>query len=334
MRNNIDIDEGFWRDRKVFITGATGFLGSWLTLFLTDAGSDVTCLVRDEIPRSNFHLMGLEGKTNVVRGDFRDMAVVDRAINEYETETVFHLGAQTIVGTANNNPVPTLTTNINGTINVLEASRRNKTVKGVVVSSSDKAYGTSEVLPYDESTPLRGEYPYDVSKSAADLIAQSFFKTFGLPVCITRCANFFGGGDLNFSRIVPGTIRDIYRGRQPVIRSDGKFVREYLYIKDAAEAYVKLAEGMEKREGVVGEAFNFGSKERLSVLELVGKIARAMGSGLEPAVLNQARGEIREQYLSSGKAKRVLCWEARHSIDEGLEETVGWYRDFLNGKNE
>tara|TARA_Y100000034_G_C6901367_1_gene416984 strand:- start:2064 stop:3098 length:1035 start_codon:yes stop_codon:yes gene_type:complete len=319
----------FWKDKIVFITGATGFLGSWTAKILSDYGAKVVCLVRDGVPESNFYKLKLDKNVTVVNGDFNDFDLVDRTINEYEVDTVFHIGAQTIVSIANRNPVPTLKSNILGTINVLEACRNNKTVKRIVIASSDKAYGTSEKLPYDETTPLRGEHPYDVSKSCVDLISNMYYKTYGLPVCVTRCGNLYGPGDLNFNRIVPGIIRDIYNKREPVIRSDGTLVRSYFFVKDAVHAYIRLAEKMDD-EKIRGESFNFSTDDKTSVLELVNMLISAAGSDLKPRILNEVKNEIAAQYLSSEKAKNLLQWSPKYRIEDCLKETVDWYMNFLS----
>jgi len=218
---------------------------------------------------------------------------------------------------------------IAGTWALLEACRRVPTVQQIVVASSDKAYGECEQLPYDEQTPLRGRHPYDVSKSCADLITQSYASTFSLPVAITRCGNFYGGGDLNWNRIIPGTIRSILRGQRPVIRSDGQFVRDYFYVEDGAEAYLLLAEKLAENPHLRGLAFNFSNEIQVTVLELVRKLLRLMGSRLEPEVRNQASHEIRHQYLSAARARQMLDWKPRFTLDEGLRRTIAWYSDFL-----
>lgn len=320
----------FWRDRSVFVTGSTGFLGSALTRELVASGAHVVALVRDRVADSALVRSGLMARIDVVHGQLEDAATIERAIGEYEVDTVFHLAAQAIVGVANKNPVSTFRANIEGTWNVLEAARRNGAVRRLVVASSDKAYGDHDVLPYDERHALQGRHPYDVSKSCADLIALSYHHTYGLPVCITRCGNLFGGGDLNFNRIVPGTIRTVFNGERPVIRSDGSPLRDYIYVGDAVAAYLRLAEAMED-SSIRGEAFNFGTARPLSVLEITNKILELMGrTDLEPRVLNEARGEILHQYLSSDKARRLLGWEPVASIDSGLKTTIDWYRDFLS----
>jgi len=319
----------FWQDRPVFVTGATGLVGGWLVRGLLKAGADVTCLVRDWVPRSELVRAGMIERVNVVRGDVCDQALLERALGEYEIATVFHLAAQTIVGIANRNPVSTFETNIRGTWALLEACRRSSMVKQVVLASSDKAYGDQETLPYNECTPLEGRHPYDVSKSCADLIGRSYAVSFGLPVAITRCGNFYGGGDLNWNRIVPGTIRSILRGQRPVIRSDGRYVRDYFYVEDGANAYMVLAEALAARPELVGEAFNFSNELQVTVLDLVRLILQAMHSELEPDIRNEASNEIVHQYLSAEKARRILGWRPLFSLERGLEATVEWYRNFL-----
>ncbi len=319
----------FWRDRPTFVTGGTGLLGSWLTRSLIEAGADVVCLVRDWVPQSELVRGGMIERVKVVRGDVREREVLERALGEYEIDTVFHLAAQTIVGIANRNPVSTFESNIQGTWNVLEACRRSPSVKSIVVASSDKAYGDQETLPYSEDTPLEGRHPYDVSKSCADLIAQTYGKTYGLPVSVTRCGNFYGGGDLNWNRIVPGTIRSVLRGERPVIRSDGKFVRDYFYVEDGAAAYMLLAERLAQDRALSGACFNFSNELQIPVLDLVQNILGKMKSSLTPDVRNEASNEIRHQYLSAGRARRVLGWSPLFTLEEGLDRSIGWYREFL-----
>jgi CDP-glucose 4,6-dehydratase len=319
----------FWRDRPVFVTGATGLAGGWLVRQLLAAGADVVCLVRDWVPRSELVAAGLIDRVRVVRGDVRDQETVERALGEYEIATVLHLAAQTTVGVANRNPVSTLDTNIRGTWSLLEACRRTPTVQQIVTASSDKAYGDQDVLPYTEDAPMIGRHPYDVSKSCADLLAQMYAKSYRLPVCVTRCGNFFGGGDLNWNRLVPGTIRSVMRGERPVIRSDGQFVRDYLYVDDGARAYLLLAERMAATPALAGEAFNFSREEPLTVLELVARILEAMGSNLEPDVRNEASNEIRNQYLDASKARQMLGWSPVSTFDTGLRATIDWYAGYF-----
>ncbi|MGM0757434.1 MAG: GDP-mannose 4,6-dehydratase [Bacillota bacterium] len=319
---------GFWNGKNVFVTGCTGLLGSYLVKELIDQGANVTGLVRDQVPRSNLYQGSQFEKMNVVQGALEDMQTIERALGEYEIDTVFHLAAQAIVGVANRHPVSTFEANILGTWNVLEACRRQPLIKRVIVASSDKAYGDQEQLPYDEEMPLNGKHPYDVSKSCADLISHTYYNTYGLPVCITRCGNLYGGGDLNFNRIIPQTIQLVLEGKTPEIRSDGTFIRDYFYIEDAVKAYLLLAEKMEEK-GLAGEAFNFSNEIQLTVLELVDKILKAMGSDLKPRILNQGTHEIKHQYLSAEKARKLLDWKPDYSIDEGLEKTIEWYREFF-----
>lgn len=320
----------FWRDRSVFVTGATGLLGSWLVQQLLDAGANVVGLIRDWVPQSELVRSRSIERVNVVRGDIIDRHLLERTLGEYEVEVVFHLAAQTIVGIANRNPVSTLSTNIEGTWNVLEACRRSPRVLSIVVASSDKAYGDQPQLPYNETMPLQGRHPYDVSKSCADLIAQTYAASYNLPVAITRCGNFYGGGDLNWNRVVPGTIRSILRGEGPVVRSDGNFVRDYFYIEDGASAYMLLAERLASYAAIRGQAFNFSNESQVSVLEMVDLILRKMNSTLQPVVLNQASNEIRHQFLSAERARTMLNWQPQFTLDSGLDRTLAWYRDFLS----
>ena len=322
-------NQEFWRDRPTLVTGGTGLLGGWLVRFLLDAGADLVCLVRDWVPQSLLIHDRLIDKLKVVRGDVEDQKLLERILGEYEVDTVFHLAAQTIVGIANRNPVSTFQTNIGGTWSLLEACRRSPTVKQIVLASSDKAYGDNESLPYDEETALNGQHPYDVSKSCADLIARSYAVTFGLPVATTRCGNFYGGGDLNWNRIVPGTIRSVLRDQQPVIRSDGNYIRDYFYVEDGAAAYVLLAEKLAQTPELRGQAFNFSNEIQVTVSELVEKILELMGSNLKPKVLNQTSNEIRHQYLSAAKAREMLNWNPLFTLDEGLHRTISWYKKFL-----
>jgi CDP-glucose 4,6-dehydratase len=328
----ITTHKSYWKNKNVFVTGCTGLLGPWLTKLLVERGANVVGLIRDWVAKSNLNWSGFINEINVVRGEIEDYFLLERAINEYEIDTVFHLSAQTIVSIANRNPISTFETNIKGTWNLLEACRRNPTVKRIIVASSDKAYGEQEILPYTENTSLKGSHPYDVSKSCADLIAFTYYNTYKLPVCITRCGNFYGGGDLNFNRIVPGTIRSVINNESPVIRSNGSFIRDYIYILDAVNAYLFLAEKMDKLL-IYGEAFNFSNEIQISVLELVKKILKMMGrEDLEPIVLNEAKNEIRHQYLSAQKAREVLGWKPLYTLEKGLSETIEWYREFFSDK--
>jgi len=313
----------------VLVTGATGLVGSWLVKRLQAAGADVVCLVRDWVPQSELVASGAIAQAKVVRGDVRDQALLERVLGEHEIATVVHLAAQTIVGIANRNPISTFESNIQGTWTLLEACRRSPLVKQVIVASSDKAYGDQPNLPYDEACPLQGCHPYDVSKSCADLIAGTYAKSYGLPVVVTRCGNFYGGGDLNWNRIVPGTIRAIQRGQRPVIRSDGQFIRDYFYVEDGAAAYMLLAEQLAARPELGGEAFNFSNEIQVTVLELMQRILGLMDSPLEPELRNEACNEIRHQYLSADKARTLLGWSPLFDLESGLARTIAWYREFF-----
>lgn len=319
-----------WAGRSVLVTGASGLVGSWLTPRLVSLGADVSVLVRDWDPQSELIRSGAVSRCRVVSGRLEDVTDVERALVEYEVDSVFHLGAQALVGAALRSPLATFESNIRGTYHLLEACRRQSDrVHRVVIASSDKAYGDSPVLPYTEEMPANGKHPYDVSKSCTDLLAQCYGVTYGLPVAVARCGNIYGGGDLNWSRIVPGTIRSVLAGERPALRSDGKYVRDYLYIEDVVDAYIALAEGLE-RSGVAGEAFNISPEKPLTVLEITWALLRLLGRGdLEPVILNEARAEIRDQYLDSSKAARVLGWKAKWGLDAGLTETISWYRKYL-----
>jgi CDP-glucose 4,6-dehydratase len=318
--------EGFWRDRRVLVTGCTGLVGAWTTRALLDRGAHVVGLVRDHVHGSELFRAGLDRRMDVVRGCVEDERLLERVLAEYEIQTVFHLAAQTIVGIAKRSPLSTFETNIKGTWCLLEAARRCGRPPHVVVASSDKAYGDQPDLPYTEDAPLQGRHPYDASKSCADLLALTYHHTYALPVCVTRCGNFFGGGDLNWNRIVPGTIRSVLRGERPVIRSDGTFVRDYFYVKDGAAAYLHLAQHMAARPDVLGHAFNFSTEIQVTALDLVQRILRLLGSDLTPKILGEAKHEIKHQYLSAQKARRMLGWSPRWSLEDALVETIAWYR--------
>jgi len=323
------VSDTFWNQRPALVTGATGLLGGWLVKRLVAVGADVVCLVRDWVPQSELVRSRDIERVKVVRGDVRDQAVLERALGEFEIDTVFHLAAQTIVGIANRNPISTFESNIQGTWAVLEASRRSPAVRQIVVASSDKAYGDQSALPYDEGAPLEGRHPYDVSKSCADLIAQAYAKTYGLPLGVTRCGNFYGGGDLNWSRIVPGTIRALLAGERPVIRSDGSLIRDYFYVEDGAAAYMLLAEKLAADPALRGHAFNFSNELQVTVLQLVESLAKVMGVAIEADVRNEARNEIQHQYLSAAKARRMLNWNPLFTLEEGLKRTIAWYEEFF-----
>ncbi len=326
------MDESFWLDRPVLVTGSTGLLGCSLVQRLLGLGADPVCLIRDWVPQSELIRAKLIERVTVVRGDVRDQALLERALGEDEIDTVFHLAAQTIVPVANRNPVSTFQTNIAGTWTVLEACRRSPSVRQIVVASSDKAYGSHDALPYTEDTPLRGTHPYDVSKSCADLVAQTYAATYSLPAVITRCGNLFGTGDLNWTRIVPGTIRSVLRHRRPIIRSDGQHVRDYFDVEDAAAANILLVERLAADRSFAGAAFNFSYERPMTVVEITRLILRLMKSNLEPDIRNEASGEIRRQYLSAAKARRILGWQPSRSLEEGLKRTIAWYRAFFEQK--
>lgn len=319
-----------WSDVGVLVTGPTGVVGSWLCKSLITSGARVVTLVRDADPQSELLRSGDVAKTTVVNGSLEDFTAVERAVNEHEIEIVFHLGAQAIVDTAFRSPLATFEANIRGTYHVLEACRRQSDlVRGVVIASSDKAYGEKEELPYTEDMSLEGRFPYEVSKSCSDLIAQSYFHSYGLRVAIARCGNVFGGGDLNWNRLVPGTIRSALRGAPPAIRSDGSYERDYIYVKDAADAYMSLAAAL-KRDDIPGEAFNFGYEKPVSVVDLVSEILHLIDrDDLSPDIQNTAHGEIRSQYLSASKAATVLGWAPNYEREKGLQETIDWYRQYL-----
>lgn len=320
---------GFWSGRNVLVTGATGLLGGWLVKELVEQGAEVVALIRDGAPKSMLVREGWINRINTVHGGLDNEDLLQRTMSEYSVDTVFHLAAQAIVGVAKVDPVATLKANVQGTWNVLEAARQTH-VKQIVVASSDKAYGSSDELPYREDQPLRGRYPYDVSKSCTDLISTMYAATYQLPVVIARCANLFGGGDLNFSRTIPGAILATLQGERFLIRSDGKFVRDFLYVKDAASAYLRLAEALADNRTLAGEAFNFSLEIRPTVLDLVQNVLEMMqAEHLVPIIQNIASTEIREQYLSAEKARRMLSWKPVYTLRAGLQETIDWYRDLL-----
>ncbi|MCG3194862.1 MAG: CDP-glucose 4,6-dehydratase [Thermoanaerobaculia bacterium] len=320
----------FWKGRSVFVTGATGFLGSWLTRELLDRGARLTVLVRDWDPQSELIRSGRIRECTVVSGEVESFSTLERAILEAEADTVIHLAAQALVGVGYHAPLLTFESNVRGSYNLLEACRRHpEFVRRVVVASSDKAYGTGPALPYTEAMPAAGRHPYDVSKSCTDLLAQTYAETYGLPVAISRSGNLYGGGDLNWSRIVPGTIRSVLHNERPIIRSDGTFLRDYVFVKDAVSAYLLLAEKLQEKN-LAGEAFNFGPARPVSVVLIAGEILKLMGrTDLSLDIQNTARAEIRDQYLDAGKAREILGWAPRWSLEEGLTEAIRWYRDFL-----
>ena len=330
----MSLSNNFWDNRPTLVTGATGLLGGWLVKRLLSLGADVVCAIRDSVPQSELIRSGAIDRVKVVRGDVCDRVFLERVLGEYEIDTVMHLAAQTIVGIANRHPISTFETNIAGTWQLLEACRHSPTVKQIVMASSDKAYGDCDTLPYLETTPLQGLHPYDVSKSCADLIAQAYGHTYKLPVAVTRCGNFYGGGDLNWNRIIPGTIRSILRGEAPVIRSDGTYIRDYIYVEDGAAAYTLLAEQLATNSSLYGQAFNFSNETQVTVLDLVTQIVELMGTDLSPLVQNQASNEIQHQFLDAAKAKKVLGWTPKFTLDRGLEQTIVWYENFLDSQQQ
>lgn len=318
-----------WSGRRVLVTGATGIVGSWLCDELVQLGAYVVAFVQDDDPRSRFYTDGIFKHCSVVNGDLARFSDCSRAINNHEIEVIFHLGAQTIVGAALREPLECFESNIRGTYNLLEAARRLQPLAAaVVVASSDKAYGDSKVLPYTEDMPLNGTHPYDVSKSCTDLLSHTYAHTYGLNVTIARCGNIYGGGDLNWSRIVPGTIRSLLQGARPVLRSDGSMIRDYIYVRDVVNAYVKLAEKSLDSK-LAGEAFNFSPEKGYTVLDILHEIAAAMNLTADPIIENRVTMEIQNQTLDSSKARRVLSWHPRWSTADALHETVSWYAEYL-----
>lgn len=318
-----------WKNKNVFITGGDGFVGGWLARKMADLEANVVILVRDIKKEFAYKLFGLEDKVTQVIGDLLDYDLLKRVLNEYSIDTCFHLGAQTLVQIANRSPISTFESNIKGTWNMLEACRNTKNIERVIVASSDKAYGVQKKLPYREDSPLLGIYPYDASKACADILARSYFASYGLPVVVTRNANTYGAADLNFSRLVPDAIRSVLLNKEFLIRSDGTPERDYMYAQDAVDGYVTLAEHV-KEKGVKGEAFNFGTQEPVSVVALFERIAVLCGKPkMKPKILGSATNEIDRQYLCIDKAKRILKWKPRYNLDKGLKETIQWYKAYL-----
>ena len=321
MRNR----QAHWNERRVLVTGATGFLGGWLVKALLERRAHVIALARDGAPRSLFAREAMASRVEVVSGSVTDRELLRRVISEYDVQTVFHLAAQANGGVAQNDPLGTLNINVAGVWNLLEAVRQSH-VREVVVASSNKAYGTAFTLPYAETHPMNGVFPLDVSKSCADLICRMYAVTYGVPVCITRCANLFGGGDLSFNRVIPGVIRSTQRGERFVVRSNGSFTRDFLYVRDAVRAHIMLAEAMAANSSLRGEAFNFGLEMRVSVLQLVEQVLGIMRRrDLAPIIQDLAADEVREQQLSTEKARRILGWTPEYTLEQGLRETIDWY---------
>ncbi len=325
----------FWKDKRVFITGATGLVGSSLVKKLIHQKAFVVALVSDVNPNSEMYRNGTANKITVVNGRLEDYVCLERAISEYEIDTVFHLGAQAIVTVAYRSPLLTFESNIRGTYNLLEACRVHQPfVKRIVVASSDKAYGDVDALPYTEKMPPMGRFPYDVSKSCTDLLSRSYYETYELPTVVARCGNIYGEGDINWSRIIPGTIRSLCNNEQPIIRSDGKFTRDYIYVKDVISSYMMLAEQLENPK-VVGKAFNFGPNNPYSVIEVVDGIRKAMNKmDIGPKILDSAQAEIRDQHLDSKMATETLGWKPKYSLDDGIKSTIPWYEKFLKNLKE
>jgi CDP-glucose 4,6-dehydratase len=322
-----------WQDRTVLVTGATGLVGSWLCKRLLAEGAHVVALVAEVDPRSEIVRSGTLPQVTVVPGLLSDPVAIDRAVLGHQVQTVFHLGAQTIVGAARIDPVATFEANIRGTYLLLDACRRaGGRVEQVVVASSDKAYGRSGQLPYTEGMALHGVQPYEVSKSCTDLLAQSFAATYSLPVAVARCGNIYGGGDLNWSRIVPGTLKSLVRGETPVIRSDGTQVRDYLHVSDVVEAYLALAGWVAEPGHRDDIAFNFSDEAPRTVLEMYDEVCSAFGTSPAPDVLGGASDEIPEQHLDASRARTVLGWKAATSLQEGLREAAGWYSSLLGDR--
>ena len=315
-----------WKGTNVLVTGADGFIGSHVAKALVDKGAEVITIVRDIKKSSNLDILNIKNKINIIHGDLINFHDCERAINEYDMQFVFHIAAQAIVGPANRSPLSTFESNIKGTWNILEACRLSKTIKGLVIASSDKAYGQQKKLPYTEESPLNGYFPYDASKACAEIIARSYFMTYQLPLAITRNANTYGAADMNMSRIIPDVVTSLLRNEQPVIRSDGTPERDYMYIKDAVSAYLTLAGNLHRKD-VRGHAFNFGTGKPISVLDLYSKIIKLMGKNMKPKILGEAKNEIDRQYLSIEKAKKVLGWKPKYKIEQGLKETIEWYKN-------
>ena len=322
----------YWSGKRVLVTGASGMVGSWLTQWLAGSGAYTVAFIADTDPQSELVRSGTINKVSVVNGRLENYDDVERAINNHEVDSIFHLGAQPIVGAADRAPRHTFESNIQGTWNLLDACRvLSPLVKRIVVASSDKAYGTQPILPYTEDMSMNGDHPYEVSKSCTDLISATYARTYGTPVTIARCGNIYGGGDLNWNRIVPGTFRSLLRGEQPVLRSDGTFVRDYLHVDDIVSAYLTLGEQTDKPE-FAGQGFNFSDESPLTVMQIYKAICEAAGwKDTEPLILNAASSEIKDQYLDSTKAHNVLGWRASVTLEDGLKRSFDWYRNFFVG---
>ncbi|MCF7907819.1 MAG: GDP-mannose 4,6-dehydratase [Candidatus Omnitrophica bacterium] len=319
----------FWKGKRVLITGYEGFLGSNLAKVLLNFGAKISGL--DILTRRKDTILTQKelAKIKIIKGNVDNLSLVKRILRNDKIEVIFHLAAEALVGECLKRPVKGFSTNIKGTWNILEAWRQTKIAKAIVVASSDKAYGSHSKLPYKEDSALCGLHPYDVSKSCADLIAHAYHNTYGAPVVITRCGNIFGPGDFNFSRIVPETLRSVIRNKTLVIRSDGKFTRDYVYVDDIVAGYINLAQKSKKLK-LFGQAFNFSAEQPLSVLALVKLIYKLADRRSNYKILKQAKYEIKHQYLSSRKAARVLGWKPKLKLDKALEKTYQWYKDNLS----
>lgn len=319
----------FWKNKNVFITGSTGLLGHWVTKYLIAAGANITVLVHKSVPKVFKQAFS---KVKIVRGDVTDYRKIIGALKKNHIEIIFHLAANTNIPEAYINPLPMFDANIKGAWVVLEAARQNKKIKAILFASSDKAYGDSEKLPFKETTPLKGKHPYNASKSASDLIAQSYFSTYSLPICITRCGNFYGGGDLNFNRLIPSIIKAVLFSEPLILRGDGKHIRDFFYVEDGARASIELVEKMYKNPKIIGQDFNFSYGEPIAVLELVDLILKKMNSNIKPQIQGQAKGEVKSQYLSSKKARTILKWKPAYNLEEGLIKTIAWYGEYFEKK--
>jgi len=320
---DMEMKNKYWKNKKVLVTGHEGFLGSNLTKTLFDYGADIIGI--DKVKNKQGAVLGgLRGRMTCIKGDISDLKLIKRIINKYSPRIIFHIAAEAIVGECNKDPIKAFKSNIEGTYNILEASRDKKFIEAIVVASSDKAYGSHKILPYKENAALKGVHPYDASKSCADLICYTYWNTYKVPVCVTRCGNIYGPGDFNFSRVAPDAIRCALKGKRFTIRSDGKFTRDYVYVEDIVSGYIALAEKMKKLK-LYGEAFNFSDENPLMVTEMVKKIYNLTGKKPDYKILNQAKYEIKHQYLCSAKARKILDWKPVYTLDEGLTKTIEWY---------
>lgn len=323
------MNKKFWKNKKVFITGGTGLLGSWVTKYLAENDVDVFALVRKDVPPAFEKIFS---KVTLIRGDIVDYSLIHQALETHKIDVVFHLAAQTYLPETFADPIPTFESNIEGSWIILEACRKSKNVKSVLFASSDKAYADKEKLPFTEKTPLGGNHPYNASKTCADLIAQSYFLSYSLPLCITRCGNFYGGGDLRLNRLIPSIIKAVLFNEPLVLRSDGKYTRDFFYVEDGALASIHLVEEMNRNPKILGEAFNFSNERPLEILEVVNVILHEMHSSIKPTILSISTGEVRNQYLSSEKARQMLNWEPKFSLEEGIKRTIDWYEEFFKKK--